>query len=153
MLMVVAALIEAEGKILVCQRRRGGAFELMWELPGGKLQGGETPAEALVRELREELGVEAVVGAEVYRTTHRYAEISEAIELRFFAVDVEAAAVRNIVFESMEWRKPETLEELNFLPADREFVGKLARQEIVPHPPNIGIGAEKRKRDPSVRSG
>jgi len=133
MLMVVAALIEAEGKILVCQRRRGGAFELMWELPGGKLQGGETPAEALVRELREELGVEAVVGAEVYRTTHRYAEISEAIELRFFAVDVEAAAVRNIVVESMEWRKPETLEELNFLPADREFVGKLARREIVAH--------------------
>jgi 8-oxo-dGTP diphosphatase len=133
MLMVVAALIEAEGKILVCQRRRGGAFELMWELPGGKLQGGETPAEALVRELREELGVEAVVGAEVYRTTHQYAEMSEAIELIFFAVDVEAAAVRNIVFEGMEWRRPETLVELNFLPADREFVGKLARREIIAH--------------------
>ena len=59
--------------------------------------------------------------------------MSEAIELIFFAVDVEAAAVRNIVFEGMEWRRPETLVELNFLPADREFVGKLARREIIAH--------------------
>jgi 8-oxo-dGTP diphosphatase len=153
MLIVVAGLIEADGKILVCQRRRGGAFELMWEFPGGKLQGGETPAAGLARELREELGVEAVVGAEVFRTRHRYAEMSEEIELIFFSVAVEAAEIRNVVFEKMEWRVPEALGELNFLPADREFVGKLARQEIVPHPPNIGIGAEKRKRDPSVRSG
>jgi 8-oxo-dGTP diphosphatase len=153
MLTVVAGLIEAEGKFLVCQRRRGDAFELMWEFPGGKVETGETPAEALVRELREELGVEAVVGVEIYRTTHRYAEMSDAIELIFFVVDVEAAAIRNIVFESMEWRGPETLGELNFLPADREFVGKLARREIAAHPQKAGIGAEKRKRDPSLREG
>jgi len=135
MLTVVAGLIEAGGRFLVCQRRRGDAFELMWEFPGGKVEIGEPRAEALVRELREELGVEAVVGAEVYRTTHRYAEMSEAIELIFFAVDVETAAVRNIVFESMEWRGPETLGELNFLPADREFVEKLARRELVARRP------------------
>jgi 8-oxo-dGTP diphosphatase len=131
MLTVVAGLIEAEGKILVCQRRRGDTFELMWEFPGGKLQGGETGAEGLERELREELGVEARVGAEVFRTRHRYAEMSEEIELIFFSAAVDAEAIRNIVFESMEWRAPETLAELNFLPADREFVGKLARREIV----------------------
>jgi 8-oxo-dGTP diphosphatase len=131
MLTVVAGLIEAEGKILVCQRRRGDSFELMWEFPGGKLEAGETAAEGLVRELREELGVEARVGEEVFRTRHRYAEMREEIELIFFAAAVEPAAIRNIVFESMEWRAPETLAQLNFLPADREFVGKLGRREIV----------------------
>jgi len=137
MLTVVAGLIEAEGKVLVCQRRRGDTFELMWEFPGGKLQTGETAAEALARELREELGVEARVGEEVFRTRHRYAEMREEFELIFFAAAVERAAVRNIVFERMEWRAVETLEELNFLPADREFVGKLARREIA----GLGSGA------------
>jgi 8-oxo-dGTP diphosphatase len=130
MLTVVAGLIDAAGKILVCQRRRGDSFELMWEFPGGKLQAGETAAEGLARELLEELGVEAIVGEEVFRTRHRYAEMREEIELIFFAAAVDAAAVRNIVFERMEWRAPETLSELNFLPADREVVGKLARREI-----------------------
>jgi 8-oxo-dGTP diphosphatase len=131
MLTVVAGLIEADGKLLVCQRRRGDTFELMWEFPGGKLQAGETPAAALERELREELGVEARVGAELYRTRHRYSELSEPIELIFFAARVEPAAIRNIVFESMEWRAVEALPDLNFLPADRELVGQLARRELV----------------------
>jgi len=129
-LTVVAGLIEADGEILVCQRRRGDRFELMWEFPGGKLQSGETSEGALVRELREELSVETVVGAEVFRTRHRYAEMSEEIELIFLAVSAERAEIRNIVFERVEWRAPETLGELNFLPADREFVEKLARREI-----------------------
>ncbi len=153
MLTVVAGLIEAEGKILVCQRRRGDAFELMWEFPGGKLQTAETAAEGLTRELREELGVEARVGEEVFRTRHRYAEMREEIELIFLTATVDAAAVRNIVFERMEWRAVETLGELNFLPADREFVGKLVRRELQPHLPETGFAAEKPKRDPSLRSG
>ena len=152
MLIVVAGLIEAEGKVLVCQRRRGDTFELMWEFPGGKLQARETAAQGLARELLEELGVEARVGEEVFRTRHRYAEMSEEIELIFFAAAVDAHAVRNIVFERMEWRAPETLSELNFLPADREFVGKLARREIVPARTAAGIGADGRKSDPSLRS-
>ena len=149
MLTVVAGLIEADGKFLVCQRRRGDAFELMWEFPGGKLQSGETPEVGLARELLEELGVAAVVGAEVFRTRHRYAEMSEEIELIFFSAAVEPRSVRNIVFENMEWRTPETLSELNFLPADREFVGKLARREIGAAHTADRIAAEGRKRDPS----
>ena len=150
MLTVVAGLIEAEGKILVCQRRRGDTFELMWEFPGGKLQAAETAAEGLARELREELGVEARVGEEVFRTRHRYAEMREEIELIFLTATVDAAAVRNIVFERMEWRAVETLGELNFLPADREFVGKLVRRELQSHLPATGFAAEKPKRDPSL---
>ena len=90
---------------------------------------------------------------EVFRTRHRYAEMREEIELIFFAAAVEPAAIRNIVFESMEWRAAEALAELNFLPADREFLGKLGRREMEPNVPAAGIAAEKRKRDPSLRSG
>lgn len=130
MIVVVAALIEWEGKLLVCQRRRGDSFGLMWEFPGGKLQTGETPAQGLARELREELGVNAEVGTEVFRTRHHYAELSNPIELIFLAAKVDASKIRNIVFETMEWRAPSSLAELNFLPADREFIAKLARDHV-----------------------
>jgi mutator protein MutT len=127
---VVAALIEHDGNLLVCQRRRGGPFELLWEFPGGKKHPDETLERALARELSEELGVSAQVGREIYRTTHRYAEIEEPIELIFFAARVPAAEVRNLVFERIEWRDPHTLGEINFLPADGELIAKLASGEI-----------------------
>ena len=132
MLTVVAALIESEGKLLVCQRRRGSAFELLWEFPGGKRRPDETLEAALARELSEELGVTAKIGREIYRTQHRYAEMSEAIELIFFAASVPRAGVRNLIFEQIEWRDPHSLPALNFLPADRELIEKLALGEIIP---------------------
>jgi 8-oxo-dGTP diphosphatase len=127
-MLVVAALIEADGKLLVCQRRRTDSFGLMWEFPGGKLEAGETPAQALARELQEELGVEAKIGPEIFRTRHQYSELGEAIDLIFFSATVAPADIRNQAFETMEWRQPQTLHELNFLPADREFVAMLARR-------------------------
>jgi 8-oxo-dGTP diphosphatase len=126
MLTVVAALIESEGKLLVCQRRRDDSFALMWEFPGGKTKPGESLEQALARELHEELGVSATIGAELYRTRHQYAQISEPIELIFFAATVRAAEVRNLVFEEIAWRTPTSLPELNFLPADAELIEKLA---------------------------
>ena len=126
-MLVVAALIEADGKLLVCQRRRTDSFGLLWEFPGGKLEPGETPPEALARELQEELGVVARIGPEIYRTRHQYSELGEAIDLIFFEATVAPGDIRNQAFETMEWRSPETLRELNFLAADREFVAKLAR--------------------------
>lgn len=129
---VVAALIEHEGKVLVCQRRRGSAFELLWEFPGGKRRPDETLEAALARELSEELGVTAKIGREIYRTQHRYAEMREPIELIFFAASGSPAEVRNLIFERIEWREPHSLPELNFLPADRELIEKLALGEISP---------------------
>ena len=126
MLTVVAALIESEGKLLVCQRRRNDSLGLMWEFPGGKTKPGESPTQALERELQEELGLKACVGREIFRTRHRYAELSEPIELIFFAATLAPNEVQNLVFEQLAWRAPSTLHELNFLPADHELIEKLA---------------------------
>ena len=122
---VVAALIPSGGKLLVCQRRRTDSFGLMWEFPGGKLEPGETPAQAIARELHEELGVIARIGREIYRTRHQYSELAEPIDLIFFTATVNPAEIRNLAFEAMEWRDPSDLANLNFLPADRELVEKL----------------------------
>lgn len=130
MLTVVAALIESEGKLLVCQRRRGDAFELMWEFPGGKTKPGETLPQALARELAEELAASAVIGPEVYRTRHQYAEMREPIELAFFAARIAPRDVRNLVFEQILWCDPPLLPQLNFLPADRELIEMLASGTI-----------------------
>ncbi len=127
---VVAALIEHQGKILACQRPRGSRFELMWEFPGGKTEPGETLEEALARELREELGVAAEIGREIFRAKYSYAELREPIDLVFLAASVAPGEVRNMEFERIEWRTPESLPELNFLPADRELVEKLASGAI-----------------------
>jgi 8-oxo-dGTP diphosphatase len=131
-LTVVAALIESNGEILVCQRKRGDTFELMWEFPGGKLKAGESPAEALARELEEELGVASEIGAEVMRARHQYAQMSEPIELIFLRARITSGTIENRVFESIEWREPQTLPELNFLPADRDLIHLLATGKLKP---------------------
>ena len=151
-LTVVAALIELGGRLLVCQRRRDAAFALMWEFPGGKVEAGESLEVALARELREELGITATVGAEVYRTTHKYAEMPRTIELIFFRCTIlsvlragsvtvlpdgspprPTAATRtpqNLAFEQIAWREPRDLPAMKFLPADRELIDLLAKGAI-----------------------
>ncbi len=130
MIRVVAALIQHEGKLLVCQRRRGSRLELMWEFPGGKTEPGETFEEALARELREELDVTATIGPEKYRVQHAYSKTGEPMEIIFFAASAAPDGVRNLEFERIEWRAPESLTELSFLPADLGLVEKLASGAI-----------------------
>ncbi|HTV57552.1 MAG TPA: (deoxy)nucleoside triphosphate pyrophosphohydrolase [Verrucomicrobiae bacterium] len=129
---VVAGLIWNQGKILVCQRRKWDTFALLWEFPGGKLEPNETPAEGLRRELREELGVEASIGAEIYRTGHRYTQMKEPLELIFFHAKADPGAMRPLAFEQIRWLTPDSLPELEFLPADREFVERLSRGDFPP---------------------
>lgn len=130
-ILVVAALILHKNQLLVCQRRRTDSFPLKWEFPGGKLHQGESPQEALARELREELGVEAAIGTEVYRTRHRYAEHPGEIELLFFrAVMGDAEKIRNLAFEKFEWTALQSLPSYDFLPADRELVQRLANGDL-----------------------
>lgn len=125
-MVVVAAVILRGGHVLACQRGRASKFALKWEFPGGKVQAGETPQAALERELNEELVVKLSVGAEIYRTQHKYAEIPDAVELIFFEARIEAGEIENRIFEQIAWVEPAKLREMDFLEADREFVAKLA---------------------------
>jgi 8-oxo-dGTP diphosphatase len=124
---VVAALILRDSRILVCQRRRDDTHSLQWEFPGGKVEPGETGEEALARELREELAVEATIGKEIYRTRHRYKDSQQELELIFFRASIDSAAqLQNVVFEGFEWAKPSELPQYNFLRADTGFVALIA---------------------------
>jgi len=130
-LAVVAGLILRDSRILVCQRRRDDSHPLQWEFPGGKVEPGEIPQEALVRELREELGVEATIGRELFRTRHRYRESGQTLEIIFFQASVDpSASLQNLVFEQFEWADPSALPNYDFLQADEQFVALLATGAI-----------------------
>ncbi len=130
-LTVVAALIFRDSKILICQRRREDSHGLQWEFPGGKVEPGESLEEALRRELREELGVEATIGEEIFRTRHRYRDFQSELELIFLRASVAPSApMQNLVFERFEWADLSTLPAYDFLEADKEFVELLASRSI-----------------------
>ncbi|MHB8541289.1 MAG: (deoxy)nucleoside triphosphate pyrophosphohydrolase [Candidatus Acidiferrales bacterium] len=129
-MLVVAAVIVRDGRVLACQRSRSGQFPLKWEFPGGKVQDGESPQAALARELQEELRVSATVGAEIHRTRHSYAEMREPVELIFFEATIASGEIDNRVFERIEWIEPRKLPGMDFLDADRELVLKLASGTI-----------------------
>ena len=126
-IVVVAAVIKREGRILICQRRRGDRFELLWEFPGGKVQTGETPQQGLERELREELAVSARIGGEIFRTRHRYAALGGELELIFYSAALGPEPLQNLAFEQVVWAERKRLKDYDFLPADRELVKRLAQ--------------------------
>ena len=125
---VVAAFMIREGKILICQRKPGGRHPLKWEFPGGKVEPGEDPRAALARELREELGVEATIGAEMDVYDVSYPDGFRA-RLRFYRVTRFEGEPRNLDFAQMVWELPEKLPDYDFLEGDVTFVSKVSRQE------------------------
>ena len=129
---VVAGLIQRDGALLVCQRRRGAAFALQWEFPGGKLEAGESSETALRRELQEELGVVADIGVELFRTQHDYPGVYSVL-LVFHHVSRFSGAPRNCAFEQIRWVEPAQLPTLDFLEGDAELIGLLNRGEICVH--------------------
>jgi 8-oxo-dGTP diphosphatase len=126
---VVAALIFKHDEILVCQRTRHQTMPLKWEFPGGKIEEGEQPRDALRRELNEELGIDATIGEEVARIRHEYKNGS-AVELRFYAVREYKGELENRIFKDMRWAIRSELPSLDFLEADLQLVREVAEGRI-----------------------
>ncbi len=127
---VVAAVIEKNGKVLVCQRTRHQTMPLKWEFPGGKIEEGEQPRDALRRELEEELGIHASIGDEIARVQHTYPN-GAMVELRFFIVREYAGEIENRIFRDVQWSAAKDLPSYDFLEADASLVKDLAAGRLM----------------------
>jgi 8-oxo-dGTP diphosphatase len=127
---VVAALIMQDGKLLVCQRTRHQTMPLKWEFPGGKIEEGEQPRDALRRELDEELGIQASVGDELARIQHEYPN-GGMVELRFYIVRQFEGELENRIFKDIQWAQPNELPNFDFLEADLTLVRDLANGKLL----------------------
>src|SRR5579864_4151607 len=122
---VVAALIQRSGKLLVCQRTRHQTMPMKWEFPGGKIEEGEQPRDALRRELEEELGITATIGDELARIQHEYPNCG-MVELRFYIVRQYEGEIENRIFREIRWAALKDLPKYDFLEADLTLVKDLA---------------------------
>jgi mutator protein MutT len=125
-IVVAAAVVEHDGRLLVTRRLEGTHLEGHWEFPGGKCDPGETHEACLRRELREELGVSAIVGPEILTTTHTYPD--RRVELHFFQCRLLGTPVPQMG-QQMRWVTRDELGELPFPPADTELIQLLVRNQ------------------------
>ena len=125
MVQVVAAIIERDGRILICRRTKEQSHALKWEFPGGKLEPGESPEQALTRELEEELGVRQAAGQEIARYQYTYPG-KNPILLIFFRVTDYAGEPANLIFDEMRWEAPARLVDFDFVEGDLQFIRGLA---------------------------
>jgi mutator protein MutT len=124
-IVVTAAVIEHDGRVLVTKRQPGVHLEGQWEFPGGKCDPDEPLDACLIRELREELNVHASVGAEVFTTTHKYED--RRVELHFLRCRLLGDPTPQLGQE-MRWVSRVELATLEFPPADAELIRILTRQ-------------------------
>jgi 8-oxo-dGTP diphosphatase len=117
---VTAGIIERSGKVLVARRRPGKHMGGKWEFPGGKIEPSETPAQSLVRELREELAVEASVGTFLCRTTWD----GEGMSLELLVYRIDRFEGEPVLHEHQEirWVSPGELPGLDLADSDRKVV-------------------------------
>lgn len=119
MLIVSAAVIEREGRIMLCQRRPDAHNGLKWEFPGGKLEPGESPEAALRRELREELAVDAQVSRVMDAVFHRYPD--RDVLVLFYRCAIPAGEPQPLDCHAIAWAKPDELPEYDLAGADLVF--------------------------------
>jgi mutator protein MutT len=116
---VVAAVIEESAAFLVTRRQKGVHLAGLWEFPGGKIDDGETHAQALAREIREELDVEVEVGDLVFHVTHEYDD--RAVALYFYACALRGTP-RPVLGQQMRWVRRSELRTLGFPAADEALI-------------------------------
>lgn len=122
---VTAGIIRNNGRILICRRPEGKRLAGKWEFPGGKLEYGETPEQGLARELREELGFDARVGA-IVDAQAEY-ESGEFLIL-YYNVDIKSGAPEALEHSEIKYVMPCELMEYDFPGTDAAVAGKLAAQ-------------------------
>jgi 8-oxo-dGTP diphosphatase len=127
---VAAGLIVRGGEVLIGQRRPDQPMALLWEFPGGKIEAGETPEQALARELDEELGIRATIGPFVTHVRHNYRH-GGAVDLTFFAVHEFAGEIESRIYEQVRWVKLEDLSNYEFLAADRGLIRDLTAGKLL----------------------
>ncbi|MCM1498040.1 MAG: 8-oxo-dGTP diphosphatase MutT [Clostridium sp.] len=121
-LKVVAAIIKSGGRIFATQRGYG-EFKDGWEFPGGKIEQGETPEEALVREIREELDTEIRVGEQIDIVEYDYPQFH--LTMYCFLCQILSGDLTLKEHEAAKWLTKETLDSVDWLPADEGLIEKL----------------------------
>lgn len=123
---VVAALIWQEGRFLICQRPAHKARGLLWEFVGGKVEPGETPQQALIRECREELDITVAVGDVFWQTVHAYPDLT--IQLTVFCAAIQEGTPRLLEHADARWITPEEIPQYDFCPADTDILQKIVEK-------------------------
>jgi 8-oxo-dGTP diphosphatase len=126
---VVAGVLRKDGLVLIGQRMATDRHALKWEFPGGKVELGETPREALRRELVEELSVEAVIGPEVARY-EKTSKGKSPLLLLFHSIESFTGEPEPVAFEQIKWVAPTELPGFDFLDGDLDFVRRIARGRV-----------------------
>jgi 8-oxo-dGTP diphosphatase len=131
--LVAAAVLIEEGRVLLTQRKAGSHLAGAWEFPGGKVAPGEDPRDALRRELDEELGIAATAGEILDVTFHRYEDAGKAVLLMFFEAVRESGspAPRALDVAAFKWGTRADLDPALFPPADVAVLEKV-RARIAP---------------------
>ena len=124
---VVAAVIEQNGRFLVAKRLEGTHLAGCWEFPGGKVHDGETPEAALAREIAEELGCEILDLREIFNTAHNYPE--RTVELSFYRGEL-VGAPQAALGQELRWITRDEFGSLEFPPADAELISGLIHDRL-----------------------
>ena len=123
MIEVVAALIWDNDKFMICQRPAHKARALLWEFVGGKVEPGETKAQALIRECQEELAVVLSVGDAFMDVIHEYPDLT--VHLTLFNAIIDEGVPQNLEHNDIKWITPAEISNYNFCPADEEILKKI----------------------------
>ena len=124
---VVAALIWDKDRFLACQRPANKARGLLWEFVGGKVEPGETPQEALVRECREELAVVISVGEVFMDVVHEYPDLN--VHLILYHASIKEGEPQKLEHNDIRWITVDEIDEYEFCPADEEILIALKQWE------------------------